>query len=181
MNDLVPHFVPKPRRGETMRKMKDKAFRRISTGCLAISLLLTVFLIGCRNQSEDVSPETDTAVPETVIEPTESVQKEMSVTELMGAVLSVKEDLKTVLNSIQEEDLQYAESMIGDITQNTQTIRVSLNATIANLVTDGCNMGVKSLNEYLNQYKAADEVSKDITKRLINLEEKLAVDIREYL
>ena len=51
----------------------------------------------------------------------------------------------------------------------------------ADLMTDGCNMGVKSLNKYLSKYKAADEVSKDITKRLINLEEKLAVDIREFL
>ena len=54
-------------------------------------------------------------------------------------------------------------------------------ATIADLMTDGCNMGVKSLNRYLNQYEAADERSKDIAKRLINLEEKLAVDIRQYL
>ena len=54
-------------------------------------------------------------------------------------------------------------------------------ATIASLMTDGCNMGVKSLNRYLNQYKAADEVSKDMAKRLIHLEEKLAGDIREYL
>ena len=54
-------------------------------------------------------------------------------------------------------------------------------ATIADLITDGCNMGVKSLNKYLNQYKAADEVSKDITKRLINLEEQLAIDIRSFL
>ena len=53
--------------------------------------------------------------------------------------------------------------------------------TISDLMTDGCNMGVKSLNKYLNQYEAADEVSKDIAKRLINLEEKLAVDIRGYL
>ena len=53
--------------------------------------------------------------------------------------------------------------------------------TIADLMTDGCNMGVKSLNKYLNKYKAADEVSKDIAKRLINLEEKLAIDIRNYL
>lgn len=53
--------------------------------------------------------------------------------------------------------------------------------TIADLITDGCNMGVKSLNRYLNQYKAADEVSKDITKRLINLEEQLAIDIRQFL
>lgn len=53
--------------------------------------------------------------------------------------------------------------------------------TIADLMTDGCNMGVKSLNKYLNKYKAADEESKDITKRLINIEEKLLVDIRQYL
>ena len=53
--------------------------------------------------------------------------------------------------------------------------------TIADLITDGCNMGVKSLNRYLNQYEAADEISKDITKKLINLEERLAVDIRDYL
>jgi len=53
--------------------------------------------------------------------------------------------------------------------------------TIADLMTDGCNMGVKSLNKYLHQYKAADEVSKDITKRLIHLEEQLTTDIRQYL
>jgi len=53
--------------------------------------------------------------------------------------------------------------------------------TVADLMTDGCNMGVKSLNRYLNEYKAADEFTKDITKRLINLEERLAIDIREFL
>ena len=52
---------------------------------------------------------------------------------------------------------------------------------IADLMTDGCNMGVKSLSQYLNQYKAADEKSKDITKRLIRLEEQMAVDLRVWL
>ena len=54
-------------------------------------------------------------------------------------------------------------------------------ATVADLMTDGCNMGVKSLSKYLNQYRAADEKSKDLTKRLIGLEEQLAVDIRRFL
>ena len=54
-------------------------------------------------------------------------------------------------------------------------------ATVADLMTDGCNMGVKSLSKYLNQYKAADEKSKDLAKRLIGLEEQLAVDIRRFL
>lgn len=53
--------------------------------------------------------------------------------------------------------------------------------TIADLITDGCNMGVKSLNKYLNQYVAADEKSKDICKRLINLEEDLIIQMREFL
>ena len=53
--------------------------------------------------------------------------------------------------------------------------------TIADLMTDGCNMGVKSLHKYLNEYKAADDDSKEITKKLINLEQALAVDIRHYL
>ncbi len=53
--------------------------------------------------------------------------------------------------------------------------------TVADLITDGCNMGVKSLSRYLNQYAAADEKSKDITKRLIELEAQLAVDLRDFL
>lgn len=52
---------------------------------------------------------------------------------------------------------------------------------VADLITDGCNMGVKSLNKYLNQYKAADETSKDITKRLIRLEQGLANNMQSYL
>lgn len=53
--------------------------------------------------------------------------------------------------------------------------------TVADLITDGCNMGVKSLSRYLNEYKAADEKSKDIAKKLITLEERLAVDVRRFL
>ncbi len=53
--------------------------------------------------------------------------------------------------------------------------------TVADLMTDGCNMGVKSLSRYLNQYAAADESSKDLAKRLISLEAKLAEDLRDFL
>ena len=54
-------------------------------------------------------------------------------------------------------------------------------ATVADLMTDGCNMGVKSLSKYLNQYRAADEKSKDLAKRLITEEEHLGQQIRAYL
>ena len=54
-------------------------------------------------------------------------------------------------------------------------------ATVADLITDGCNMGVKSLSKYLNEYKAADEASKDIAKRIISSENRLAGEVRQFL
>lgn len=53
--------------------------------------------------------------------------------------------------------------------------------TIADLMTNGCNMGVKSLTRYLNEYESADDKSKDITRRLVQIEDKLTEDIRQYL
>ncbi len=54
-------------------------------------------------------------------------------------------------------------------------------STIADLMTDGCNMGIKSLTKYLNEYEAADKKSKDLAKKVIGLEESLVEDMKEYL
>lgn len=54
-------------------------------------------------------------------------------------------------------------------------------STIADLITDGCNMGIKSLRRYLNEYEGAEEKVKDIAKRLIAIEEDLTNDIKEHL
>ncbi len=64
---------------------------------------------------------------------------------------------------------------------NTSLAMNESDATIADLMTDGCNMGIKSLAKYLNQFAAASEQAKDIAKRLINLEERLVRDLRDYL
>jgi hypothetical protein len=67
------------------------------------------------------------------------------------------------------------------IKTNVKLVMNESDGTIADLMTDGCNMGIKSLSKYLNQYKAADEKSKDITKKLIKLEGKFAEEMRAYL
>ena len=64
---------------------------------------------------------------------------------------------------------------------NVKLAMCESDATIADLMTDGCDMGVKSLSKYLNKYKAASEESKDVAKRLIKLEEELGQNIRGYL
>ena len=67
------------------------------------------------------------------------------------------------------------------IKTNVKMMASPKDSTVADLMTDGCNMGVKSLGRYLNQYKNADEKSREIAKNLINLESSLAVDLRNYL
>ena len=53
--------------------------------------------------------------------------------------------------------------------------------TVADLMSDGCHMGVKSLSSYLNQYTDASESSKEIAKKLIKVESDLAENMRGYL
>ena len=109
--------------------------------------------------------------------------------------------LKRTLSNCRQEheklkdDLQQRLDRFGDEGKNPNPIakgmswmktNMKLNmedsdATIADLMTDGCDMGVKSLSRYLNRYTAADEYSKDIAKQLIALEAKLSEDMRGYL
>ena len=70
---------------------------------------------------------------------------------------------------------------MSTVKTNMEMMMKPTDATIADLITDGCNMGVKSLSKYLNQYAAADENAKDCCKKLIALEEQLAKDLRGYL
>lgn len=64
------------------------------------------------------------------------------------------------------------------------TMKMSMgesDGTVADLLTDGCNMGIKSLNKYLNEYDTADQTSKGICKKLISIEEELCRDLKQYL
>lgn len=97
------------------------------------------------------------------------------------------DDLKSQIQSLLDEyhdegkDPNPMAKSMSWIKTNMNLAMDQSDETIADLMTDGCNMGVKSLHKYLNQYQDADETTKDLTKRLINLEEKLVLDIRQYL
>jgi len=122
-----------------------------------------------------------------------------ALNDVMGAVRS--DGLRNVLNGAKKEH----EALAGDIRDHlnrfddqgkdpplmasamswlktkTELMMEPGDHTVADLMTDGCNMGVKSLSKYLNQYQAADEKSKDFAKKLIAMEEKLTKDIQPYL
>jgi len=96
---------------------------------------------------------------------------------------TLEQEIQTELHRFQD-DGKDPNPMAKGMSWVKTNVKLAMNesdATIATLMTDGCGMGVKSLNKYLNQYKAADETSKDIAKRLIHLEDQLMLDIRQYL
>ena len=70
---------------------------------------------------------------------------------------------------------------MSTVKTNMELMMKPTDATIADLIIDGCSMGIKSLSKYLNQYVAADESAKNACKQLIELEDKLAKDLRGYL
>lgn len=95
----------------------------------------------------------------------------------------LKEEIQILLNQYHDEGKE-PDLMAQGMSWLKTNVKLVLNEsdhTIASLMTDGCNMGIKSLHQFLSEYQAADESSKDIAKRLIRLEENLVRDVREYL
>ena len=54
-------------------------------------------------------------------------------------------------------------------------------ATVANLITDGCDMGINALQRCLNDYPDASHAAKDLCRRLMSIEDTLREDLRSYL
>lgn len=54
-------------------------------------------------------------------------------------------------------------------------------STVADLMTDGCDMGIKSLTKNLNACKRASDEARGIAEDLIAAEERLECKLRDYL
>jgi len=95
----------------------------------------------------------------------------------------LQREIEKLLNDYQDEgkDPSIITTTMSWMKTKMKLIMKESDDTIADLMTEGCNMGIKSLNKYLNKYEAADEKSKDITKKLIKIEDKLSNELREYL
>lgn len=53
--------------------------------------------------------------------------------------------------------------------------------TVANLIMEGCIMGIDSLKDYKEQYPEADEDAKRITDEIINTEKDMITNIKDFL
>lgn len=120
----------------------------------------------------------------------DDVEKYVKSSEMKSLLKKCKEDHERL-----EDELEILLNAYGDDGKDPNPIATGMSwmktnmkltmhqsdKTVADLMTDGCNMGVKSLSGYLNQYKAASEKSKDIAKKLIAIEADLGENMRPYL
>ncbi len=124
-----------------------------------------------------------TASIENVLDSVQSDSLKKSLSDCKDKHLVLDKKISELLNRYGDDEKSPG-AMAKTMSKAKVAMKLAMNdsdETIADLMTEGCNMGVKTLSRYLNQYKAADEQSKSITKDLISLEETLAKDIRRFL
>ena len=124
------------------------------------------------------------------IEAIDEVLDHVSDAEFKDKLINYKKDYNFLENQILALLNEYNKNgkdpspIAKGMSKISTNIKIALgknDATIADLMTDGCNMGVKSLNKYLNEYKNASDDSKELAKKLIRLMDNQEFDIRKYL
>lgn len=92
-------------------------------------------------------------------------------------------EIHRMLNQFQAEEKEPSAMAKGMswIKTNVKMTMDHSDETIADLMTDGCHMGIKSLQKYMNQYMNANLQARELCKRLIGIEEKLCRDMSSYL
>lgn len=105
------------------------------------------------------------------------------ITKYNGEHIKMEEDIHRMLNNIGEEDQE--PSPIAKASSWIQSeVKMMLKGDThqaASLLTDGCNMGIKSLNEYKNSYKAADDKSINMCEKICNIETRMVEDLQSFL
>ena len=118
-----------------------------------------------------------------------SVEKNSSET-LITNVTQQSEHLNTILNinysylnvlDSEEKDPGPMAKAMSHIKTSMKLMPTPTDMEIAELMYDGCNMGVKSLYKYLRQYKGANGDSKKLTEKIIKCEEDLRETVKEFI
>lgn len=111
----------------------------------------------------------------------------MELHRLLGESLTTHEKLGDDIHALLKEyhlpakEPSAMASVMSKMKVGMKMMQENSDHTIADLMIDGCNMGIKSLSEYINQYPAADQKAKDMAKRLVDAEQALADELRLYL
>lgn len=105
------------------------------------------------------------------------------ITKYNASHIKMEEDIHRMLNNIgaeQKEPNPIAKASAWAQAQIKMMMKGD-SKEAASLLTDGCNMGVKSLCEYKNSYKAADDKSISLCENLCDIETSMVKELRDFL
>lgn len=88
-----------------------------------------------------------------------------------------------MLNAYHEEELDPKVSAKAFSWISTEMKLMINNDTheIADIMIDGCNMGIKSVSGYINKYKDASKESVNLAKKLVKTEQEFMNELLQYL
>ena len=124
------------------------------------------------------------------IESFEIVTKYIKDEVLRNIINQSKLDHQEILNKCESQLNIYSSEgkepnlIVSEMSKLKIKIELTFNdndSKVASIMTDGCNMGIKSLSTFKNKYKDADKVAIDLCNSLIYKEEILAINLRKYL
>ena len=125
----------------------------------------------------------------------------MAVSSIRDVLNDIKEEkLKRLLKNYIHKHEEYGEELHALLSANNAPVEEPKTSakTMAKMVTgvklfadhsaslyvylfDGCNMGVKAISKYQNQYRNADRESIEISEELVKIEQHMANGLRRFL
>ena len=107
----------------------------------------------------------------------------MLIDEYNDKHIRLRDECHQMLNELDEEekDPDKMAKTFSWISTEVKLMMDDNSQKIAELMIDGCNLGIKSLSKYINQYKNASNESVDLAKRLIKIEQEFMNELLKYL
>lgn len=95
----------------------------------------------------------------------------------------LKEEITEQLQKFQKEEQEPDKlaSAFAWITTEMKLLMKDNSHQIAKIMMDGCNMGIQSVSEYLNQYPQASQEAKSLAKKLVETEEMFMKELKKFL
>ena len=97
--------------------------------------------------------------------------------------ISIGDECHALLNQLKEDekDPHPAAKVFSWISTEVKLMMDSQPDHVAELMVDGCNMGIKSLSRYLNKYPDAAPESRRLAEKLIECEKQFYTELLEYV
>lgn len=97
--------------------------------------------------------------------------------------IKIGDECHQMLNVYHEEekDPQVSAKAFSWISTEMKLMMNNDDHKIADIMIDGCNMGIKSVSGYINKYKTADKDSVDLAKKLVKVEQEFMNELLGYL